>query len=55
MKNSNRKYKLWGRVYLYHELIGEAAFEFGIWFTDKLLRYIFVLNFVNSGKVTSLP
>ena len=24
----------WGRVYLYHELIGEAAFKFGIRFTD---------------------
>ena len=44
-----------GRVYLNHELIGEAVFEFCIRFTDRLLRYLFVLNFVISGKVTSLP
>ena len=23
-----------GQVYLYHELVGEAAFEFGVRFTD---------------------
>ena len=44
----------WGRVYLYLELIGVATFKIGIQFTDKLLRYLFVLNFVMSGKVTSL-
>ena len=36
------------------ELIGEATFKFGIRFTNKLLRGLFVLNFVISGKVTSL-
>ena len=25
----------WGQVYLFHELIGEAAPEFGIRFTNK--------------------
>ena len=45
----------WGRVYQYHELISEAAFSFGIGFTDRLLGNWFVLNFVNRGKVISLP
>ena len=36
----------WWRVYLYHELIGEADFN---------SVFLFVLNFLISGKVTSLP
>ena len=43
-----------GQVYLYHELIGEAAFEFGIRFTDKWFRDLFVLNFVINRKVIPL-
>ena len=48
----------WGGVYmyLYHELIVEAAFYFAIQFsTDKLLRDLFDLNFVSNGKGISLP
>ena len=37
--------------YLYHELIGKEAFYLGISFTDNLLRDLFVLTFVNNGKV----
>ena len=29
------KSTIWGRVYLYDKLIGEAAFKFGIQLTDK--------------------
>ena len=36
----------WGRVYLYHELIGQAAFLFGVGFTDILLRDLFDSNLV---------
>ena len=42
MKSTNR-----GLVYLYHELIGEAAFLFGF----QLLRDLFDLNFVINGNV----
>ena len=46
----------WGGVYLYHELIDEAAFYFAIQFsTDKLLRDLFDLNFVSNWKGLSLP
>ena len=43
-----------GRVYFYHELISEVTFQFGIWFTDKLLGDLFDLNFVINRKVLSL-
>ena len=33
-----------GWLYLYHKLINEAAFWFGIWFTDKYVRDLFVIN-----------
>ena len=55
MKNSNRKYKL--RTGLFIAWInrwGHILIRY-IWFTNKLLRGLFVLNFVISGKVTSLP
>ena len=43
-------------MYLYHELIVEAAFYFAIQFsTDKLLRDLFDLNFVSNRKGISLP
>ena len=47
--------KKWWSVYLYHKINGEAEFLFCSRFTDKYLRYLFDLNFVISGKVTSLP
>ena len=44
----------WGRGCLYHKLISEAAFQFGIRFTDKSLSDLFDLIFLINGKVISL-
>ena len=33
--NTETESSNWGQVYLYHELIGGAAYLFGIRFTDK--------------------
>ena len=42
----------WGRafMYLYHKLIGDATFQFGIRFTDKCSNSFFLIN----GKFISL-
>ena len=47
------KYKM-GRGCLYHKLISEAAFQFGIRFTDKSFSDLFDLIFLINGKVISL-
>ena len=53
MKNSNRKYKLRTGLFIaWINYWGHILIRYSIY---KLLRGLFVLNFVIGGKVTSLP